>query len=263
VTINRASAQSLFIIATSNDKELGTATGFVVEHDDKPYLITNWHVAAGRSPIDGQPRHYSGATPDKLVVLHLLPQTDPNRLEWNGYQEPLIAEDGAPLWLEHPELRRRMDVVALPLTNYAGTQLLPHDMNSQDDPNTALAAQVADWVNIIGFPFGRASAGFLGIWTKGAIASDPDLNFEDLPCFLIDARTREGQSGSPVISYASGGAIAMASGNVTVGAGQIVNLLGVYSGRINKESDLGMVWKVSALKEILQNGARGNGNLNP
>jgi hypothetical protein len=28
-------------------------------------------------------------------------------------------------------------------------------------------------------------------------------------------------------------------------------LLGVYSGRINPESDIGMVWKTSAVREIL------------
>jgi hypothetical protein len=42
----------------------------------------------------------------------------------------------------------------------------------------------------------------------------------------------------------------------------MVEVLGVYSGRINDQSDLGIVWKTSALKEILQNGVRGNGNSN-
>jgi hypothetical protein len=28
-------------------------------------------------------------------------------------------------------------------------------------------------------------------------------------------------------------------------------LLGVYSGRINEQSDLGMVWKLSAIRELV------------
>ena len=55
----------------------------------------------------------------------------------------------------------------------------------------------------------------------------------------------------------------MADGALAFGAGPMVELLGVYSGRINKESDLGIVWKTSALTEILKNGVRGNGNMNP
>jgi hypothetical protein len=34
--------------------------------------------------------------------------------------------------------------------------------------------------------------------------------------------------------------------------------LGVYSGRINNESDLGFVWKAAALTEIIDNGVPGD-----
>jgi hypothetical protein len=30
-----------------------------------------------------------------------------------------------------------------------------------------------------------------------------------------------------------------------------MNLLGVYSGRINEQSDLGVVWKIQAVRDIL------------
>lgn len=43
------SVQSLFIVAMANGTEPGTGTGFAVTHDGRPYLITNYHVAAGRS----------------------------------------------------------------------------------------------------------------------------------------------------------------------------------------------------------------------
>jgi hypothetical protein len=36
-----------------------------------------------------------------------------------------------------------------------------------------------------------------------------------------------------------------------------IRLVGVYSGRINRESDLGFVWKVEALAAILANRQRG------
>jgi hypothetical protein len=40
-------------------------------------------------------------------------------------------------------------------------------------------------------------------------------------------------------------------------------MLGVYSGRINEESDLGKVWKVPALREIIASGIPGNADLVP
>lgn len=74
------------------------------------------------------------------------------------------------------------------------------------------------------------------------------------PVFLIDCRTRAGQSGSPVLAFRTGayrkqdGNRAMTSLSATETAWEF---LGVYSGRVNKESDLGRVWHVSALGELL------------
>ena len=36
-------------------------------------------------------------------------------------------------------------------------------------------------------------------------------------------------------------------------AGPIIHEIGIYSGRINKDSDLGYVWKWSLLEEIINN----------
>ena len=53
----------------------------------------------------------------------------------------------------------------------------------------------------------------------------------------------------------------MADGSSTMFSGPVVNLLGVYSGRISEESDLGTVWKVSAIREILESGVPGRAGL--
>jgi Trypsin-like peptidase domain len=260
VTLALPSLQSLFLTATVSGNLLGTATGFVVMHEEQPYLITNWHVVSGRDPNDGQPIDKSGATPDTIHIRHLLPPVPgSNLLSWRDFDEPLY-DDETPRWLEHRVHKRRVDAVALPLTNATSAHLIPYELTIQ--PSNQLKAVVSDFVNIVGFPFGIAAGGSIGVWMKGAIASEPELNFNDLPCFLIDARTRQGQSGSPVIAFATGNAT-MATGFISVIHGGLSNLLGVYSGRINKESDLGMVWKNAAIIDILTNGVTGNGNLTP
>ena len=91
---------------------------------------------------------------------------------------------------------------------------------------------------------------------QGWIASEPEASIDDLPLMYVDARTRKGQSGSPVIAYSPGpphplvGAVSM-SGNPQE------RFVGVYSGRINKDSDIGRVWKRRALVELIDAGQRG------
>src|SRR4051794_6592852 len=100
------SVQSLLVIAMAGESELGTATAFVVEHAGRQWLVTNWHVAAGRRPDTGQPSHQSGATPDRLLVWHNAQTLG----EWCEVIQPLFAEDGQAVWLEHPDHRREVDV---------------------------------------------------------------------------------------------------------------------------------------------------------
>ncbi len=116
----------------------------------------------------------------------------------------------------------------------------------------ALKVGGADGVSIVGFPFGMTGGGAFGIWTRGFIASEPEVDFNDLPSFLVDARTRPGQSGSPVIAYSDGGATPTADGGLAFFGRPVTNLLGVYSGRLNEHSDLGLVWKIQAVRDILE-----------
>ncbi len=55
--------------------------------------------------------------------------------------------------------------------------------------------------------------------------------------FLVDAKTWKGQSGSPVLA------------SVTE---DNANLLGIYSGRTNRDSSLGYVWKIDNINQIVQ-----------
>jgi hypothetical protein len=151
-------------------------------------------------------------------------------------------------WTEHPSLGAKADVVALPLTQLADVQIYPYDLNAS---GPELAIGPAESVSVVGFPFGITAGGALAVWATGFLASEPDVNFNDLPLVLVDCRSRQGQSGSAVIAYRTGGAVTMANGGTGILGGPVWKLIGLYSGRINAESDLGLVWKVSALVEIL------------
>lgn len=84
------------------------------------------------------------------------------------------------------------------------------------------------------------------------LPQSPEVDFNNLPIQLIDCRTRQGQSGSPVLAYRAGGSVALANGGSAIFSGPVECFIGIYSGRINAESDLGVVWKALAINQLLQ-----------
>jgi hypothetical protein len=224
-------------------QQLGTGTGFVAETARGPVLITTWHNVAGRRPDNNTVLSPTGLVPDEIVIVH----NRLNRLgEWFGVKENLSGPNG-PVWHEHPTLRQRADFVALPLTQLNDVHLYPYRLGV-GDPQVRCGP--ADTVSVIGFPFGLQAGGSLAVWATGFVASEPDIDFNNLPVFLIDCRSRPGQSGSAVVSYRSGGMVGMEDGSSAAFAGPVSRFLGIYSGRINEESDLGIVWKAAAIRQL-------------
>lgn len=227
-----------------NGLPLGSATGFVVQAPSGVYLVTNRHVVRGRRQDNDQPLSATGGVPDALDIVHNLADALGT---WSIRTEGLYDANGSPCWLEHPE-GGGVDVVALPLTQLDGIRIYPYD------PWAERTVQLAptEPLNIVGFPFGQTGGGALGIWVRGFIASEIDIDFGGQPCFLVDSRTRAGQSGSPVIFYSGGGSYMAADGGVVIGGGEVEEFVGVYSGRINDQSDLGVVWRAEAVRQIIE-----------
>jgi hypothetical protein len=258
VLIDSPSAQALAVQPQYAGSELGQATGFVVMSAAGPLLITNWHVVTGRNQETRKPIRLDAAIPDQLLVRH-------NRKDQLGnfiqHVEPLYDSDGHPRWLEHPRFRLTVDVVALPLTKLDDVQLVPFD-HSEEVGHDTLPDRIkwgaSDGVFILGFPFGWKGSGDLAIWVHGVVATEPELDFRNLPRFLVDSRTRKGQSGAPVVYYNRGGGfVQLKDGRPYMLHNPRTILLGVYSGRLSEESDLGTVWKSSLIQEIASHGVPG------
>lgn len=229
------------------DQPLSTGTGFVVRGGSSTFLLTNRHNVTGRRNDSGELLSKTGGVPDNVLIYHHLS----GRLgAWEGRIEALFTEDGSPLWREHPLYGSRADVVALPLTNIKGVDLYSYELT--EEPRIAIAP--GDVVSVVGFPFGMSTGGLLPIWATGFIASEPQVNINesDLPIFYIDCRSRQGQSGSAVIAHRSGGMVAMENGSAAVFEGPVTRLLGIYSGRVNAESDIGIVWRTAALHGLVE-----------
>ncbi len=271
IFVDPLSHVSLLLQARGNGQPLGHATGFVVFKDGKHYLITNWHVLAGRNPVTNQPIHDSGALPDELVVVYqrTVIQDGQEHVGWRPLNEPLNDAAGNPLWLAHAE-GRKVDVGALPI---APPQEPPEPTRLNPLPltlaNTDLFAGVGETVSIVGFPFGLTGGGGFPIWKTGHIASEPDVDYAGSPIFLVDATTRKGMSGSPVYRRFPGigwrtrkGTNMIMSSTVYAGGSDLARFMGVYAGRIGRitevngeaveeSAELGRVWKPQVIDQIL------------
>ena len=82
-------------------------------------------------------------------------------------------------------------------------------------------------------------------------ASDPGLDYDGRPAFLIDATTRGGMSGSPVVLRLHGG-YRTSENNYIMAGGTTTRFIGVYSGRIHGQAEIGRVWRPHVIPEILQ-----------
>jgi hypothetical protein len=244
--ILKQSIQSLFIEMQFNGQSLATGTAFVVNTPTKgPHLITNRHNVTGRNQETDEPLSKTCGIPNEIIITH---NRKSHLGQWIFKKENLYVDD-IPRWVEHPTLGKNADFVALPITDLNDVDLFPYDPSN---PGTPMYIGPADTVSVIGFPFGMRVGGSFGVWATGFLASEPAISFNNLPIQLIDCRARQGQSGSPVIAYRNGGTISMDNGDTAIYSGPIERFIGIYSGRINSESDLGIVWKATAIAELIQ-----------
>jgi hypothetical protein len=243
MAIELQSLQSLFIEMLVGDNRLATGTAFCVQTPRGHALITNRHNVTGRHQTTGQPLSNTGGLPDSIRVHY----NERAQLgSWIPIEHSLYDMQGNHLWREHPVLGPTADFVALPVNLPDGIDPYPYSLGV---PQQELKVSPSEVVSIIGFPLGFAAGGLLGVWVSGFVASEMEVDYENLPVFLVDCRGRPGQSGSPVIMFRVG-MCRLANGDMVAG-GPFFELLGIYSGRLSEASDLGRVWKRSAIKELV------------
>jgi hypothetical protein len=269
---------------------LSVATGFWYRRSqtEQPYLITNWHVVTGREPASPS-RSRNGAVPVSI-------STSVHAEMGESADGPLIhpavtvnvtlainEPDGEePAWLEHPTLKFRADVVAIPVPDLERAKPKLSFSAFGDagmlNPHPLFEPNVTDDVFVIGYPWGLTGGGAaMPIYKRGSVASEPALPQAGLPRFLIDCRTASGLSGSPVMAVRSvfgdkigpGGEARFGRGGGFVGiysgrllsreAGSIADAAGAERDRAEQEiSEIGIVWQRRVLEEILNAGARGS-----
>lgn len=245
IIIDSLSARSLYLEQSCNGIVYGRATGFIVSNNNKKYLITNWHVVTGINPITGDTLDSNSNIPNQLLIYYHTSKL--------GFWRPDVVElytlDGKKNWLEHPN-GSKVDVIALPITpSYSDLILYELDLNLA---KVDMIPEVAMPVSIIGFPEGFVGRKQFPIWKTGHLASEPSINYNNQPIILIDATTRKGMSGSPVILRLKDN-YKMKSGNKMMASTSYRTLfLGIYSAQ-SPLAEIGIIWKPIVLEDIFNN----------
>ncbi|MEP9388214.1 trypsin-like peptidase domain-containing protein [Mesorhizobium sp. KR9-304] len=236
------------------------------------YLVTNWHVVTGRSPFEPK-KSRTGAVPVRLhMLLHknIGPDTFSVSQKFDFSLSINDEEGESPYWIEHPELKYRIDiaVIRLPNDGKLEKQATFRFLAEDKDIETKYTIEPMADAFVIGYPWGFSSGdGVIPLYKRGSVASDPRLNYGGLPRFLIDCRTAAGMSGAPVLASRHGIWVPNGKFDDSTVIGTVTNFAGVYSGRLEAKhadaaandaiSELGIVWKQSALDRIIEAGVPG------
>lgn len=168
---------------------LTSASGFFYRRGDRLFLVSNRHVFADAD---------SGHFPDRIEIgVH----TDTQDLTRHAVVSLPLYRDGLRQWREATDAGGTVDVAAMDIP--AGT--LPADAVLQAFDETHLEARdediaIGDALTIAGFPLGfHDTIHHLAVARGASIASAYGVRFQRQGCFLTDARTHRGSSGSPVV----------------------------------------------------------------
>ncbi len=273
-----------------NDIEISRASGFIAKFAQEYYLVTNWHVASGRNPITNRLSSPMGAIPDRIdfhVTVVTTEEIEDKQTSTTLYFKPMsfdLYRDDSPTWLEMMSGDHRVDVALFRLNSAieelqtprtrlafieAGEVTLKRGMTVEDrdapfhaEGVSHFYPQVGSEVFVLGYPHGIELAGVFPIWKRASIASEPQatitsggFKYDDL--LYIDALTKSGMSGSPVISIAKEGEVYVTDDGVGVPMiDRRPYLVGIYAGRegvTNEELEfsIGRVWKVSTIGGIV------------
>ncbi len=222
------------------------------------FLVTNYHVVTGHEP--GTP----GRDGNRVDVVFHLNKDDPSNVR--HAQIPLYSAANEPLWVSSSDFPDA-DVVLVPVAPsiYAGTNLI---VFSEGHTLGDIRIRPTTEATLIGYPYGfYDTKNSLPVWKTGHLASEPDIDFEGQPVFLVDISAFPGMSGSPLLAVANG---VYENLRGEMGTGHVIRLLGIFSGmRMVREKkanpsgyaldppivtdtplQLGYVWKAKLIVDI-------------
>lgn len=254
------------VILLKGNEVISQGTGFYYGLKDSSgnvvFLVTNYHVLTGYPPEETKP-------PKGDNIISYLHKDADNPGDVKEIRFPLFTKDAKPIWLSSKEFPHA-DVAVIPLVSslYGDTKVFGI---SEDWTRGDIKVRPTSTVTLIGYPYGYYDKkNRLPIWKTGSIASEPSVDFEGKPLFLIDISAFPGMSGSPVLLIAYG-AYETIEGHTTVG--HIQKFLGIYASMqmlkehkyleeipsdsrigivLDESLEIGHIWKAGLITDVVK-----------
>jgi hypothetical protein len=222
VSVSEHSLQVTRLEPFWHDVALPKATGFFYKYG-QTHGLTNWHVLTGKHAVTEKLAGEHDRFPTRLKCHWT--EKDETRVAARSLELELpVIKDGQPTWWQH---RGFLNQEGKPQQVDIGVICLNDWMPNYEEQKSRIAAfdaavlvqtdrqgnalhveyayaKVGAEVFILGFPMGLALQGVFPVWKRGSIASEPLIAIDgNLPIFFVDAATRHGMSGSPVVYFGS------------------------------------------------------------
>jgi len=250
IEIDPFSSGAVRLTMYRDDLILAYGSGFLWSCGDVLAIVTAWHCLTGSHPATGKSLSQNGARPNKVDVSFVAKD-----LGEVSFLIDLYTPDGDPYWKIHPLGYAEVDLAAL----FVGTGVPPGAVNQPMNllPMADVDIQVGSDLFILGYPKNLHRCG-LPLWKRASLAIDPSAVLDQIGHrhLLVDAASRTGMSGAPVIARTFGSH--MTENGAAVLGGQRSKFVGVYTGRLNSDDELeaqiGMVWPAHYVTELIESG---------
>ncbi len=212
------------VILMNGSQAVSQGTGFFFANttlDGKPdtvFLVTNYHVVTGRAPL----------TPGSRVgdrIRFILHESTTELTKVRQIELPLYTDHGDPVWTASDSVPSA-DVVLVPLppSVYRDISIF---VFTEAHTRSDIRIRPASNATLLGYPYGFFDEShFLPVWKTGHVASEPSVDFNNLPTFLVDVSAFPGMSGSPVLAVANG---VYEAEDGSMRSGRVLKLLGIFS----------------------------------
>lgn len=257
-TVEAASLMTTPVYLFDGTRQVSQGTGFFYGVENASgvigtvFLVTNYHVVTGHTPGTNLP-----PKGDRVVFFLHLDEHEPSQVKQVAL--PLYTSAGAPLWeqsADHPDA----DLILLPMPEPTWASVKMYVFN-QDLTQRSIKIRPASSATLLGYPYGFSdTVNRLPIWKTGHVASEPRVDFNNQPAFLVDVSAFPGMSGSPVLAVVNG---VYEDEQEHMRTGKDLRLLGIFSampvirsgtpGQSDISLELGYVWKAELIAELARN----------
>lgn len=212
------------VLLLKGDNIVSQGTGFYVALQDLSnntsviFLVTNYHVLTGSGPQEKKP-------PIGDNIIFYFHKDDVNTGLLKTVRFPLFTKKRDPIWISN-KTYPDADVAIIPVLKslYQDCKVF---CITEDWTKAPIKLRPTSRVTLVGYPYGYSdTVNSLPIWKTGSIASEPKVDFDGKPLFVIDVSAFPGMSGSPAFAV-SYGTYEMEQGGTSVGGVQ--KFLGIYA----------------------------------